>query len=108
MTAYLGTLSAGITTLSVNGRIYLSIQANRILRTCRHAWRATGISPNASGLDKPEFRPAFLRFRIGTPQALEWTAFQENQRPYSGAIVYGIPLNVENPPSCFPGHDDCL
>ncbi len=102
--ACLGAFPAGITPFSFNRRFILFIQANCFDGTGRDAWSATCLGANASRFNEPKLRYAFLRFRIGTPQAPQRAPFQKDQRPDSGTIMDGVPLYIEDLARCFTRH----
>jgi hypothetical protein len=56
----------------------------------------TSSAAGTAGSIEHNFRVITLRLRVGTPQATQGTTLQENGRPYTGTVMDGIVLDVED------------
>jgi hypothetical protein len=55
----------------------------------------------ASVFAKSEFQISLTTFRIMTPSALQWTAFEKHRRADPRAIMYGVLLDIEYKSLCL-------
>jgi hypothetical protein len=58
----------------------------------------TGLAPDATIRVEKDFRMTLLRFRVGTPGAMQRTPLKKNQGSNPRAVMERKSLNIENDP----------